>query len=67
MTDPLDTLQQATRQRALAQQNWVSALTGAVNSGATLEAVGKAAGVSRARVSQIVGNTGRKPGRRARV
>lgn len=60
----LDQVAAATRERDAIQDNWVASLRAAVAAGATFGQVAAAAGVTRQRVSQIVGPTGRKPGRR---
>lgn len=46
-----------------ARQAWVLAIADAVDEGWTLETIAEAAGVSRQRIGQIVGATGRTPGR----
>lgn len=54
----------ATKRRDQAQAAWVDALVVAAQTH-TLAEVARAAGITRGRVSQIVGPVGRKPGRRS--
>lgn len=61
---PLTVVRAATRRRDKAQRAWEAALVEAAKTH-TMAEVAEAAGISRARVSQIVGPVGRPPGRRA--
>lgn len=66
MTDVRTKLRNATAARADAQSAWAALIRAAVESGLTLAEVAEDAGITRGRVSQIVGRTGRGPGRRAK-